>query len=215
MRACSGADGPPLRVDWGLSIVKRWIVAEPLCTEVRTLRPYVATYRTADAFQYPENLIMKATKWILLSIAVTTLGACATAPPKPSSALNQEKAVEVVPKPAPLPSLPAVYTEKGVTVKINEVWQDSDGKILGVIGTAKNVTASDLRFCQIMLAFLDQSGVKVDAAKASTKSLKSAQIWHFQAALSAPSQALYSSITPDKVIAIPVKNPKADLASLK
>jgi hypothetical protein len=157
---------------------------------------------------------MNAIKCVLVSIAVTVVGACATAPPKPPPAPIQDKTVEVVPKSTPLPTLPAVYTEKGVTVKIDQVWQDSDGKILGVIGSAKNVTASDLRFCQIMLSFLDQAGVKIDAAKASTKALKSAQIWHFQAALPAPSQALYSSIRPDKVIAIPV-NPKANLASLK
>jgi hypothetical protein len=174
-----------------------------------------ATYRTAGQFQYPENTVMNAMKWVLVSIAVTMVGACATAPSKPPSAPIEEKAVAVVPKSTPLPSLPAVYTEKGVTVKIEKLWQDSDGRILGVTGSAKNVTSSDLRFCQIMLAFLDQSGAKIDAAKASTRTLKSAQIWHFQAALPAPSQALYSSITPDKVIAISVKNPKADLASLK
>jgi hypothetical protein len=158
---------------------------------------------------------MKAFKWLLVSIAVTTVGACATAPPQPSLAPIQEKVVEVIPKAAALPTLPAAYTEKGVTVKISEVWQASDGKILGVNGTAKNVTASDLRFCQITLSFLDQSGAKIDDAKASTKTLKSAQIWHFQAALTNPSQAPYSSITPDKVIAIPAKNRKAQLASLK
>jgi hypothetical protein len=174
-----------------------------------------ATYRTADQFQYPENTVMNAIKWMLLSITVTVVGACATAPSKPLTAPTQEKAAEMVPKPAPLPSLPAAYTEKGVTVKINAVWQDSDGKILGVIGTAKNVTASDLRFCQITVAFLDQAGAKIDAAKASTKTLRSAQLWHFQAALAAPSQAFYSSVAPEKVIAIPVRNPNADLASLK
>jgi hypothetical protein len=158
---------------------------------------------------------MNAIKCVLLSSVVILVGACATAPSKPSTAPIQEKAVEVVPNSTPLPGLPAVYTEKGVTVKINEVWQDSEGRILGVVGTAKNVTASDLRFCQITLAFIDQAGVKIDAAKASTKTLKSAQIWHFQAALPAPSKAIYSSITPEKVIAIPVKNPNADLASLK
>jgi hypothetical protein len=158
---------------------------------------------------------MKAIQWVLVSIAATMVGACATAPSKPPSAPIQERAAEVAPKSTPLPTLPAVYTEKGVTVKIDAVWQDSDGKILGVNGSAKNVTASDLRFCQIVLAFLDQAGVKIDDAKASTKTLKSAQIWHFQAALPAPSEALYSSIIPGKVIAIPVKNPKADLASLK
>jgi hypothetical protein len=174
-----------------------------------------ATYRTADQVQYPENTVMNGIKWILVWIGIAMVGACDTVPSKPPLPPIQEKALEVVPKSTPLPTLPAVYTEKGVTVKIDKVWQDSDGKILGVNGTAKNVTASDLRFCQIMLAFLDQTGVKIDAAKASTKTLKSAQIWHFQAALPAPSQAFYASITPDKVIAIPVKNPQADLASLQ
>jgi hypothetical protein len=158
---------------------------------------------------------MNAFKALLISVAVTMVSACAATPPKLSSAPIQEKAVEVTSKATPLPTLPAVYTEKGVTIKINGVWQDSDGKILGVNGTAKNVTASDLRFCQITLAFLDQGGVKIDDAKVSTKMLKSAQIWHFQAALPTPSQTLYSSITPDKVVAIPANNRKSQLARVK
>jgi hypothetical protein len=151
----------------------------------------------------------------LFLVAASILGACASAPPKAPAPPPQEKVVEVAPEAAPLPTLPAAYTEKGVTVKIDGLWQAPDGEILGVSGTAKNVTASDLRFCQISLAFLDQAGTKLDDAKASTKTLKSAQIWHFQAALTHPSQALYSSITPEKVVAIPVKAQKAELASLK
>jgi hypothetical protein len=146
-------------------------------------------------------------------IAVSVLSGCAAAPPKPVVP-PPVKVVEVVPESRPLPALPAAYTQKGVTVKIDGLWQTPDGGILGVSGTAKNVTASDLRFCQISLAFLDQAGLKLDDAKASTKSLKSAQVWHFQAALAHPSPAPYSSIMPDKVIAIPVKVQKADLANL-
>lgn len=148
-------------------------------------------------------------------IAVSMFGGCVATPPKPPAVPPQEKAVQVVPESKRLPALPAVYTQKGVTVKIDGLWQTPDGEILGVSGTAKNVTASDLRLCQISLGFLDQAGLKLDDAKASTKSLKSAQVWHFQAALAHPSQAPYWSIMPDKVIAIPVKVQKPDLASLK
>jgi hypothetical protein len=163
---------------------------------------------------------MNAFKWLLVSIVVTLVGACTTAPSRPSSAPVQQNAADVAAPSTsspttPVPSLPSVYTQKGVTIKIEGLWQAADGKILGVSGTAKNVTASDLRFCLITLVFRDQTGSPIDAAKASTKSLKSAQIWHFQAALSNPSQTLYSSIAAGKVIAIPVKNSKPDLASLK
>ena len=151
----------------------------------------------------------------LFVVAVTMVGACAAAPPKPAAAPPQERAVEVVPPSKPVPTLPAAYTQKGVTVKIDGLWQGPGGEILGVNGTAKNVTASDLRFCQISLAFLDQGGVKLDDAKASTKSLRSAQVWHFQAALAHPSDAPYSAVMPEKIVAIPVKTEKADLASLK
>jgi len=157
---------------------------------------------------------MKAFKSLFV-IAVTLVSACAGAPPKPVASLPQEKAVEVAPPSKPVPTLPSVYTQKGVTVKIDGLWQSPGGEILGVSGTAKNVTASDLRFCQISLAFLDQGGVKLDDAKASTKSLKSAQVWHFQAALAHPSDAPYSAVMPGKIVAIPVKTEKADLASLE
>jgi hypothetical protein len=157
---------------------------------------------------------MKTLKCMFM-VSLTALGACASAPPKPvaAAAPPPEKASDAVPVVA-APQLPATFTQKGVTVKIEGLWQ-ADGKILGVNGTAKNVTATDLRFCQISLAFLDQSGAKLDDAKATTKTLKSAQVWHFQAALAHPTEAAYSSVMPDKVIAIPVKAAKPDLASLQ
>ena len=152
---------------------------------------------------------------LMIWIPATLLAACAAAPPKPIAAPPPEKVVEVVPESKPVLTMPAAYTQKGVTVKIDALWQAPDGAILGVTGTAKNVTASDLRFCQISLAFLDPGGVKLDDAKASTKTLKSAQVWRFQAALTHPSQATYGSILPEKLIAIPVKPPTPELANLK
>ena len=151
----------------------------------------------------------------LIIIAATSLCACTAAPPKPVVAPAAEKTVEVVPDSAPAPTLPAAYTQKGVTVKIDGLWQSSPGAILGVTGTAKNVTASDLKFCQVSLAFLDQNGTKLDEAKAATRSLKSGQVWHFQAGLTKASTGSFSSITPDKVIAIPAREQKPQLASLK
>ncbi len=158
---------------------------------------------------------MEAHKSLFL-IAATMLAGCAAAPPKAPVAPPVEKPVEVVvPETKAMPELPAAFTQKGVAIKINSFWQSPDGQILGVNGTAKNVTASDLKFCQVSLAFLDPAGAKLDDAKASTKSLKSAQVWHFQAALAHPSQAAYATILPEKVVAIPVKADKAELASLK
>jgi hypothetical protein len=148
-------------------------------------------------------------------LSVASLSACVSSPPKPVSPPPVEKVVEVVPESKPLPALPSSFTQKGVTVKIDGLSQAPDGAILGVNGTAKNVTASDLRFCQISFSFLDQAGVKLDDAKATTKSLKSAQVWHFQAIMTHPSQSSYASILPEKVIAIPVKTQNAELASLK
>ena len=151
----------------------------------------------------------------LLIISVTMVAACSSAPPKPVAAPAAVKAVDLAPQSAPLPAIPSSFTQKGVTVKIDGLWQGKDGEILGLSGTAKNVTASDLRFCQLSFAFLGQDGTKLDDAKASTKTLKSAQIWRFQAALAHPSQSSYSSISPEKVIAIPVKVQNSELASLK
>jgi hypothetical protein len=151
----------------------------------------------------------------LVIMAATSLGACAAAPPKPAAPPPPEKTVEVAPVSKPVPTMPAVYTQKGVTVTVESVWQSPAGEILGATGTAKNATASNLKFCQVSLAFLGQDGTKLDEAKASTKSLKSGQVWHFQAGLSHAAAASFSSITSDKIIAIPVKEQKPDLASLK
>ena len=158
---------------------------------------------------------MNALKPGLLMISAALLGACASAPPKSVTTSTPAKAVEIVAVSKPLPKLPDAYTQKGVAIKIDGLWQSPDGTILGVSGTAKNVTATDLRFCQVSLAFLDDNGTQIADAKVSTKSLKSAQIWHFQAGLDHPSSASYSAVQPDKTIAIPVRTPKAELASLK
>jgi hypothetical protein len=115
----------------------------------------------------PKINAVNAFKSLLFTIAAIMVGACAGAPPKPAAPPPQAKAVELAPKPAAMPTLPAAYIEKGVSVKIDGLWLAPDGEILGVNGTAKNVTASDLRFCLISLAFLDQAGLKLDAAKAS------------------------------------------------
>ena len=94
----------------------------------------------------------------LVIIAATSLGACAAAPPKPAAPPPPEKTVEVAPVSKAVPTMPAVYTQKGVTVTVESLWQSPAGEILGVTGTAKNATASNLKFCQVSLAFLGQDG---------------------------------------------------------
>lgn len=50
-----------------------------------------------------------------------------------------------------------------------------------------------------------KAGAKVDEAKASTKGVKSGQVWHFLAGLEHPSTVSFSYIMAHKTIAIPVK----------
>ena len=85
---------------------------------------------------------------------------------------------------APAPpqiSMPAPYTDKGLSVTVNSLWKDGNGTVVAITGIATNISAQDFTSCTISLDVLDASGVKVSSADASIDGLKVGQKWRFQA----------------------------------
>ena len=159
---------------------------------------------------------MKTPNFLPLVVLALVSG-CSTAPPKTSASVPKSEHVAaeaIVEKAAPI-ALPAAFTRKGVTVKVEGVVQRDDGTLLSIRGSAKNVTASDLKSSGSALSFYDGSGQSVDNVKATTKSLKSGQIWHFQVAPSGALRADIRSIEPERVVAIPLKTEEAALVANK
>ncbi len=82
---------------------------------------------------------------------------------------------------------PPAYEESGVRIVVDGLYRLGD-TVVGVTGMATNTTNADVRQCTVNFDVVDQSGVKVGDAVASTLGLKPGQQWRFQAAFTIPFQ---------------------------
>jgi hypothetical protein len=158
----------------------------------------------------PQASIMTKLTYIVSSALAMALCGCAT-----PGAKTPNQAQSTIPVQAPVAaqmSLPDVYVDKGIKVTVDGLWKSETGDVLGVSGTAKNVTKRDMKFCSVMLDVLDHDGVKLATAQATVAGLKVGQTWRFQATLSAPYQIKFASIKSGSIIAIPVKKPKSEVS---
>lgn len=147
---------------------------------------------------------------VLSSIVAATLYGCATPGTHAPTSTQISTPVEV-PVAAQV-SLPDAYIKEGIKVTVDGLWKSGTGDVLGVNGTAKNVTKRDMKFCIVMLDVLDHDGVKLATAQATATGLKVGQTWRFQATLSSPYQIKFASIKSGTVIAVPVKKPKSEVS---
>ena len=83
------------------------------------------------------------------------------------------------------------------------LWKDAEGHVTGVSGLATNESGRNLITCIVNLDVLDDSGVKVAGATASTTGLKASQTWRFQAVFTNPFSVNFQSITPGQIIVLP------------
>ena len=160
---------------------------------------------------------MKTPKCLPLVVVAVLVSGCSTAPQAKVAAAQGSEHVAAEPQAVKTPPIviPDAFTRKGVTVRVEGADQRDDGTLLAIRGFAKNVTASDLKFCEITFSLRDGGGQSVDKLRVTTKSLKSGQIWHFQVAPSGEPRADIRSIEANRVVAIPLKADDADLASNK
>ena len=131
---------------------------------------------------------MRLMRAFALVATLLLLGCAATAPMQPQV------------------SLPAPYTEHGISIEVDGLWKDGYGNVIGVSGLATNVSGRDLMLCQITLDILDASGVKVSGALAATNGLRAGQKWRFQATFMNPYAVSFRSIAPGQITIIPVRN---------
>ena len=179
---------------------------------VHSARSRPATTNTVRSRVLLKNGLMRKLKYLLPAVVVVASG-CATAPPVK---------VAAAPPPTLMPSpveskatiaLPAAFVRKGVAIKVESMVQSPDGAMVAVRGVAKNVTTTDLKFCDLGFSGRDASGQVVNSAKAMTRSLKAGSTWQFEAPVSGSTAADVRSIETERVIAIPVKARGASLAS--
>lgn len=100
-------------------------------------------------------------------------------------------------------SLPATYTQEGITVTVDGLFRDAYGNVVGISGIATNGTGRDLVTAMISWDVLDATGTKVSSALASTTGLKSAQRWRFQANFLNAYAVAFHSIGPGNIVTFP------------
>ena len=107
------------------------------------------------------------------------------------------------PSPAPRVSLPAPYTDQGINVVVEGLWENGHGNVQGVNGLVTNLSDRDLTLCQVTFDLLDVEGTKVSSAIAATSGLKVGQKWRFQAPLTSPYTVQFSAIVPGQTTVSP------------
>jgi hypothetical protein len=79
--------------------------------------------------------------------------------------------------------LPEPYKQGPVEIHVDRLYHDGDGDILGIGGTATNVSGRDLTMCEIEFGALSSDGTKIGQAIALTNDIKAGQKWQFEAHL--------------------------------
>jgi hypothetical protein len=107
---------------------------------------------------------------------------------------------------APRPSIsyPAAYTDNGIEVVVDGTYRNGYGQVLGISGTARNVSNIDRTFCQVEFGLLDQTRAKVSGALANTSSLRAGQTWRFQAIVTSPYPVVFTEVERGLVTVMPV-----------
>lgn len=123
----------------------------------------------------------------IMLLAALSLGACGQLPS------------------APQVSLPAPYSENGVRVVVDGLYEDGYGNVTGITGTATNELGKDLVTCMMTLDVLDASGVKVSSAIASTAGLRAGQTWRFQATFMNPYSVQFKTVAPGQMMVMPAR----------
>jgi hypothetical protein len=112
-------------------------------------------------------------------------------------------ALACVPPRPPL-QLPAPFEQSGVRIAVDGFYQT--GKtIVGLQGTAENITGRDLSACILYFDVLDAQGTKVADALASTSGLAAGQKWRFQAVFMTPFRTSFQAIQPGRVQCSPAR----------
>lgn len=99
--------------------------------------------------------------------------------------------------------MPPPYTQGALHIALDGLWRDVSGNVSGVSGIATNVSGHDLLLCSVSLNLLDDAGVKVTEALATTNGLQLAQQWRFQATFSNPFSTTFTSIAPGVTTCLP------------
>lgn len=100
--------------------------------------------------------------------------------------------------PTPRTELPAPYERNGVRVSIQGFYKQGIS-VVGLTGTAENVSGKDLSVCSLSFDVVDADGVKVGDAIATTQGLTAGQKWRFQAVFTTPFRTTFKAIRPGKV----------------
>lgn len=98
--------------------------------------------------------------------------------------------------------LPGPYSDQGLRVEATGYYYVTHGltrKIHGIEGLATNETGQDLGMVVLNFDVLDDSGVKVADAMASTSNLEAGGTWQFQAVMMSPFGSRVSRIEPGSV----------------
>lgn len=93
---------------------------------------------------------------------------------------------------------PAPYEDSGVRVELDGYYRQGFD-IVGLIGTATNVSGQELSPVLLTFDVVDKEGVKVNEAIASTNSLAVGQKWRFNAVFTSPFSTKINEVRPGKV----------------
>lgn len=115
-----------------------------------------------------------------------TAAACAT--PRQSPVLGKFPDIQ----------FPEPYTANGIHIAVTGTYQYGL-TVVGLRGTATNLTGRDLKMCAVYFDIVDGTGAKVCDAIAMTQHLNTGQRWEFQATFSTPFSTQFKAVQPGAV----------------
>ena len=100
--------------------------------------------------------------------------------------------------PPPRVTLPEPFTASGIRVTVDGLYE-SGSTVHGVDGLAENLSGRDFSACFLNFDVLDEQGVKVGDAIASTTGLAAGQKWRFQAIFTTPFKTRFQALKAGRV----------------